>query len=74
MRLIDADALVAKLEDDAEHMEDPIAAMFTYGAISDIKHAETVDVQPKDEVTKAFSDGFEAGYKCGYERGREDGR
>lgn len=43
MRLIDADALVAQMEADAEHMEDPIAKMLTYAAISDIKHAPTID-------------------------------
>ena len=46
MRLIDADVLVANLEDDAAHMEDNIAIMFTYAAINDIKHAETIDAQP----------------------------
>ena len=33
----------------------------------------SADVHSKDEVTKAFSDGFEAGHKRGYERGKEDG-
>lgn len=42
-RLIDADALIAKLEDDAKHMEDNLAIMFTYAAINDIKHEPTVD-------------------------------
>ena len=42
MRLIDADALIAQMETDAEHMEEPIGKMFTYAAISDIKHAPTV--------------------------------
>lgn len=42
MRLIDADALIAQMEADAEHMEEPIGQMFTYAAISDIKHAPTV--------------------------------
>lgn len=44
MRPIDADALIARLEEDAEQMEDPIAAMFTYGAINDIKHEPTITV------------------------------
>lgn len=43
MKLIDADTLIAKLEDDAKHMEDNIAIMFTYAAINDIKHEPTVD-------------------------------
>ena len=42
MRLIDADALIAQMEADAEQMEEPIAKMFTYAAISDVKHAPTV--------------------------------
>ena len=33
----------------------------------------SADVQPKDEATKAFSDGFAVGYQHGYERGKEDG-
>ena len=41
-RLIDADALIARMESDAEQMEEPIAQMFTYAAISDVKHSETV--------------------------------
>lgn len=41
-RLIDADALIAKLEDDAKYMEEPIAKMFTYAAVNDIKHAPTI--------------------------------
>lgn len=42
-------------------------------AIDVLKALPAADVQPKDEVTKAFSDGFEAGFKRGYERGKEDG-
>lgn len=42
MRLINADALIAKWEDDAEKMEDPIAVMFTFAAINDAKHDQTV--------------------------------
>ena len=41
-RLIDADALIARMESDAEQMEEPIAQMFTYAAINDVKHSETV--------------------------------
>ncbi len=46
MRLIDADALIHQVESDANQMEDPIAIMFTYAAISDIKHAPTVKSIP----------------------------
>jgi len=46
MRLIDADALIAQMEADAEQMEDPIAKMFAYSAIVDTKHAPTVDAVP----------------------------
>lgn len=45
-RLIDADELVAKLEADAEEMEEPIAKMFTYAAVNDVKNAPTVDAVP----------------------------
>ena len=52
-RLIDADALIAQMKADAEQMEDPIAEMFTYAAINDVKHAPTIepdcDVIPKDK-------------------------
>ena len=43
MRLIDADALIAQMEADAEQMEEPIAAMFAYAAINDVKHAPTIE-------------------------------
>lgn len=43
MRLIDADALTAQMEADAEHMEEPVAKMFTFAAINDIKHAPTIE-------------------------------
>jgi len=46
MRLIDADALIAQMEADAEQMEDPIAKMFAYSAIVDTKLAPTVDAVP----------------------------
>lgn len=45
-RLIDADALILQMESDANQMEDPIAIMFTYAAINDIKHAPTVNAEP----------------------------
>lgn len=47
MRAIDADALIAQMEADAEQMEEPIAKMFAYAAISDIKHAPTIEPQRK---------------------------
>ena len=41
-RLIDADALIAQMEADEKQMEEPIAKMFTYAAINDVRHAPTV--------------------------------
>ena len=46
MRLIDADALIAQMEADAEQMGDPIARIFTYAAIADMELAPTVDAVP----------------------------
>lgn len=46
MRLIDADELIKQIEADAEHIETPLAKMFLYANISDIKHAPTI-AQPK---------------------------
>ena len=43
MRPIDADALIEQMEEDMEQMEEPLAKMFTGAAISDIKHAPTVE-------------------------------
>lgn len=43
MRLIDADALIAQMEADAEQIDEPIAQMFVYAAINDIKHAPTIE-------------------------------
>lgn len=51
MRLIDADALVQMLENDAKHMEDITGRMWTYAAINDIKNAPTADV-PDRKVGK----------------------
>ena len=42
-RMIDADALIAQMESDAEQMEDQIAKMFTYAAINDVKRAPTIE-------------------------------
>ena len=47
MRLIDADALIAQMKADAEQMEEPIAKMFTYAAINDVKHAPTIEPEQK---------------------------
>ena len=47
MRTIDADALVAQWEADAEQVEDVIAKMFIYGAIHDVKHAPTIETEPQ---------------------------
>ena len=43
MRMIDADALIAQMEADAEQIDEPIAQMFVYAAINDIKHAPTIE-------------------------------
>ena len=43
-RTIDADALIARWIDDASHMVDPLAKMFTYGAINDVQREPTVVV------------------------------
>ena len=46
MRLIDADALIEKLESEAKHMDKIVGKMFTYFAIDDLKKAPTVDAVP----------------------------
>ena len=46
MRLSDADELIKQIEADAEHIETPLAKMFLYANISDIKHAPTI-AQPE---------------------------
>lgn len=45
MRLIDADALVAQWEVEAEQVEDVIAKMFIHAAIHDVKHAPTIETE-----------------------------
>lgn len=40
--LIDRDALISQMESDTEQMEEPIAKMFAYAAISDVKHAQII--------------------------------
>lgn len=47
MRTIDADALVAQWEVEAEQAEDVIAKMFIYVAIHDVKHAPTIETEPQ---------------------------
>lgn len=49
MRLIDADELIKQIEADAEHIETPLAKMFLYANISDIKHAPTI-AQPERKI------------------------
>lgn len=43
MRLIDADALILKLENDIDCMDDGILIIFTQAEIKDIKNTLTVD-------------------------------
>lgn len=43
MRTIDANALIEQMEADAEHIDDPICKMFAYAAVSDVKHAPTIE-------------------------------
>jgi len=50
-RLIDADALIARMTSDAEQMEEPLAKMFTYAAINDVKRSETV-IEAEDGDTE----------------------
>lgn len=64
MRTIDADALIAQMEADAEQMEEPIAKMFTYAAISDIKHAPTIEPQRKTGKWIKNSNGTYSCDKC----------
>lgn len=52
MRLINADKLVEKLEDVENKMTEPVAQMFTRGAINDIKRAPEVDAIPIDFIKK----------------------
>lgn len=47
MRLIDADALIKQMETDVAQIEEPIARMYVYAAISDIKRAPTIDPMKK---------------------------
>ena len=47
MRPIDADALIENWQADAEHMETEIFKLATYAAINDVKHAPTIEPEPK---------------------------
>lgn len=44
MKLIDADKLIAQMEEDAEHMDDVICQMMTYAAINDVKKQPVIDI------------------------------
>lgn len=46
-RLVDADALIEQMEADAEHMDEPYAKMMYHAAISDVKHAPTIEPERK---------------------------
>lgn len=50
MKLIDADALIAQMEADAEHIEQPIAKMFVYAAINEVKHAPTIEERKRGDL------------------------
>lgn len=47
MRLIDADTLIEQMEADAEHLDNAISKMMYYAAISDVKHAPTIEPERK---------------------------
>lgn len=61
-RLIDADALIAQMEANAEQMEEPIAKMFTYAAINDVKHTPTIE--PKRKTGKWIERNPQNSDKC----------
>lgn len=46
MRLIDADALIAKFKDDLESLQEFAFQLATIGAINTVKHQPTVDAVP----------------------------
>ena len=46
MRLIDADALIAKFKDDMENLQEFAFQLATIGAINTVKHQPTVDAVP----------------------------
>ena len=71
-RLIDADALIAQMEADAEQMEEPIAKMFAYAAISDIKHAPTIEPERKTGKWVNNTNGTYECSECGCKHGRSN--
>ena len=56
MRLIDADALIERLQNDAEHMVDGIFKLAVHSTINDIKHAPTVESERKENDWNLCSD------------------
>lgn len=56
MRLIDADALIEKLQNDAEHMVDVIFKLATSAVINDIEHAPTVESEQKENDWTPWSE------------------
>ena len=49
MRLVDADALIEEMEAEAEQMDEPIAKMFAYAAIGNVKHQPTIKPDWRDQ-------------------------
>jgi rubrerythrin len=68
MRLIDADALIAQWESDAEEMEELAIKLATYGAINDVKRQPTIEPRKKGEwITKSTNgEMFDSCSVCGY--------
>lgn len=69
MRLIDADALIEQMEADAEHLDNAISKMMYYAAISDVKHASTIEPERKNsEWIYGEKDGQDGWYckECGF--------
>ena len=54
MRLIDADALIAQWESDAEEMEEFAIKIATYGAINDVKRQPTIEPRKKGKWRKKY--------------------
>jgi hypothetical protein len=67
MRLIDADALIAQWESDAEEMEEFAIKLATYGAINDVKRQPTIEPRKKgkwiDNET-SYADGVRQSCNC----------
>lgn len=63
MRLIDADALIAKLKDEMELMiYDGIALIYTQAAINELKRAPTVDAT--EVIRCKYCKHYNAGLEC----------